>query len=179
MSIPAAVLFAALIENTNNASQVAVGWHENSSTKKCVTLQCCMCSQSRERDYSWRITGGFTGGKCKVLRLLDVPYDVLISEWIPLLVSRVKAKYLQPPMLTSATLIHFSSSRALCWLRSFVGQRQDARTALANLLNWRTVARTDQQTPSRPFLSLWDHSEPRQWYGTRRTNSSWGSSRHI
>lgn len=76
-------------------------------------------------------------------------------------------------ILTSATLIHFSSSRALCWLRSFVGQRQDAKTALASLLNWRTVARTDQQTPSLPFLSLWDHSEPRQWYGTRRTNSSW------
>lgn len=75
--------------------------------------------------------------------------------------------------LTSATLIHFSSSRALCWLRSFVGQRQDAKTALANLLNWRMVARTDQQTPSLPFLSLCDHSEPRQWYGTRRTNSSW------
>lgn len=76
-------------------------------------------------------------------------------------------------LLTSATLIHFSSSRALCWLRSVVGRRQDAKTALANLLNWRMVARTDQQTPSLPFLSLWDHSEPRQWYGTRRTNSSW------
>lgn len=74
---------------------------------------------------------------------------------------------------TSATLIHFSSSRALCWLRSLVGQRQDASTVLANLLNCRTVARTDQQTPSLPFLSLWDQREPRQWYGTRRTNSSW------
>lgn len=65
--------------------------------------------------------------------------------------------------LTSATLIHFSRSCALCWLPSFVGQRQDARTVLASLLNWRMVARTDQQTSSLPFLSLCDHSEPRQW----------------
>ena len=75
--------------------------------------------------------------------------------------------------LTSATLIHCSRTRALCQLRSCVDHKQDADTVLASLLNCRTVARTDQHTPSRPFLSLWDHSEPRQWYGTRRTNNSW------
>lgn len=106
-------------------------------------------------------------------------YTVFISQRIP---GKAREKchkilhFLQLwslALLTSATLIHFSSSRALCWPRSVVGRRQDAKTALANLLNWRMVARTDQQTPSLPFLSLCDHSEPRQWYGTRRTNSSW------
>lgn len=113
-------------------------------------------------------------------------YTAFISQWIPgkKLVKKKNAikscifRALIFALLTSAALIHFSSSRALCWLPSVVGRRQDAKTALANLLNWSTVARTDQQRPSLPFLSLWDHSEPRQWYGTRRTNSSWSVTVH-
>lgn len=141
-----------------------------------------VCAQSALRIGLWfqGINGGFSVGKKRSWSLkLQMIYCRHSHEHFCATFSwtheekLVKVASLMFALLTSATLIHFSSSRALCWLRRFVDQRHDAKTALANLLNWRTVARTDQQTSSLPFLSLWDHSDPRQWYGTRRTNSSW------
>lgn len=65
-------------------------------------------------------------------------------------------------LLTRATSIHLSSSRAL-WLGFSVGLlRQVVMTQLVTELNWATVALMVGARCSFPFLSRWDQIPPRQ-----------------
>lgn len=52
------------------------------------------------------------------------------------------------------------------------GQRREVITRLVTALNWEMVARTDGACFRFCFLSRWDQTQPRQWKGTTRTNSS-------
>lgn len=52
------------------------------------------------------------------------------------------------------------------------GQRSEVMTRLVTALNWEMVARTVGARFRFSFLSRWDQTQPRQWKGTTRTNSS-------
>ncbi len=52
------------------------------------------------------------------------------------------------------------------------GHRSDVMTRLVTALNWEMVARTVGARFLFSFLSRWDQTQPKQWKGTARTNSS-------
>lgn len=52
------------------------------------------------------------------------------------------------------------------------GHSREVMTRLVTALNWEMVARTVGARFRFSFLSRWDQTQPRQWKGTTRTNSS-------